>query len=50
MDGDAPGILAAGIDAYLTKPLRKNMIGEAIMAHCPTDARSVGLDRVLEDG
>jgi CheY-like chemotaxis protein len=41
MDGDAEGILAAGIDEYLTKPLRKNAIGSAIAMHCPKGARPV---------
>jgi len=41
MDGDAEGILAAGIDEYLTKPLRKNAIGSAIANHCPKGARPV---------
>ncbi len=41
MDGDAEGILAAGIDEYLTKPLRKNAIGSAIATHCPKGARPV---------
>ncbi len=50
MDGDEAGILAAGIDAYLTKPLRKNAIGEAIAAHCPTEARAVAPEAALEAG
>jgi len=41
MDGDAEGILAAGVDEYLTKPLRKNAIGSAIATHCPKGARPV---------
>ena len=32
MDGDAEGILAAGIDHYLTKPLKKDAITEQIVA------------------
>ena len=39
MDGDAEGILAAGLDFYLTKPLRKIAICERIAALCPPDAR-----------
>ncbi|MBT8153266.1 response regulator [Epibacterium ulvae] len=35
MTGDSEGILAAGLDFYLTKPLRKNLIHERIEAHCP---------------
>ncbi|NUB44872.1 response regulator [Fertoebacter nigrum] len=38
MDGDAAAILAAGIDRYMTKPLRKSVIIEALAAHCPPDA------------
>jgi signal transduction histidine kinase/DNA-binding response OmpR family regulator len=50
MDGDEQGILAAGIDGYLTKPLRKSAIGEAIQAHCPPEARPVGAEVALADG
>ncbi|WP_343116402.1 response regulator [Ostreiculturibacter nitratireducens] len=39
MEGDAAAILAAGIDRYLTKPLKKSAISEEIRAHCPHDAR-----------
>ncbi|MCB6177723.1 response regulator [Rhodobacter sp. Har01] len=39
MEGDAEAILAAGIDHYLTKPLRKAAIMEALAAHCPQGAR-----------
>ncbi|NHB77885.1 hybrid sensor histidine kinase/response regulator [Rhodobacter calidifons] len=39
MDGDAAGILAAGIDRYLTKPLRKTAIEAALAEFCPPDAR-----------
>ncbi|MCX7287141.1 MAG: response regulator [Rhodobacterales bacterium] len=39
MDGDAEGILAAGIDRYLTKPLRKTAIEGALAEYCPNDAR-----------
>jgi hypothetical protein len=35
MDGDAEGILAAGIDRYLTKPLRKAAIEGALTEFCP---------------
>ena len=38
MDGDSEGILAAGLDHYLTKPLRKALIHEKIHAYHPTDA------------
>jgi signal transduction histidine kinase/DNA-binding response OmpR family regulator len=39
MDGDAEGILAAGIDRYLTKPLRKAAIEAALAEYCPREAR-----------
>ena len=35
MDGDDQGILEAGLDFYLTKPLRKQAITERIRAHVP---------------
>ncbi len=38
MDGDADGILAAGIDRYMTKPLRKQAITETLADFCPPDA------------
>lgn len=41
MDGDGEAILAAGLDHYLTKPLRKALIHEAIVRHCPAEARPV---------
>jgi signal transduction histidine kinase/DNA-binding response OmpR family regulator len=39
MDGDADEILAAGIDQYLTKPLRKASIEATLEEHRPYDAR-----------
>jgi signal transduction histidine kinase/CheY-like chemotaxis protein len=42
MDGDAEAILAAGIDRYLTKPLRKAAIAETLAAFCPAVARPLG--------
>jgi signal transduction histidine kinase/DNA-binding response OmpR family regulator len=39
MEGDADGILSAGLDDYLTKPLRRAAIAGAILAHVPPDAR-----------
>ncbi|MCU0903293.1 MAG: response regulator [Tabrizicola sp.] len=39
MEGDAEGILAAGIDRYLTKPLRKTAIEGALTEFCPKEAR-----------
>lgn len=41
MDGDDQSILAAGIDRYLTKPLRRNAICEAMVEFCPPDAAPV---------
>lgn len=41
MEGDAEDILAAGIDFYLTKPLRRAAITERIVALCPEGARPV---------
>lgn len=39
MEGDAEAILAAGIDRYLTKPLRKTAIEAALAEFCPPEAR-----------
>ncbi|MFN4202171.1 MAG: response regulator [Tabrizicola sp.] len=39
MEGDAEGILDAGIDRYLTKPLRKAAIETALTEYCPPEAR-----------
>jgi signal transduction histidine kinase/DNA-binding response OmpR family regulator len=41
MDGDGDSILAAGLDEYMTKPLRKAALIDVLLAHCPADARSV---------
>ncbi len=41
MDGDNESILAAGIDFYMTKPLRKDAILSALIDHCPVDARPI---------
>ncbi|MEL6464840.1 MAG: response regulator [Pseudomonadota bacterium] len=38
MDGDDKGILEAGLDHYLTKPLRKPEIHGMLRDHCPEDA------------
>ncbi len=39
MDGDAEDILAAGIDHYLTKPLKKQALIDHILAAQTTEAR-----------
>jgi CheY-like chemotaxis protein len=41
MQGDEADVLEAGMDRYLTKPLRKVVLVEMIEAHCPPDARPV---------
>lgn len=41
MAGDADGILAAGLDHYLTKPLRKALIMERILEHAPEEIQPV---------
>ena len=41
MEGDADAILAAGIDRYLTKPLRKTAITGILIEFCPDGARPV---------
>ncbi len=41
MEGDAEGILAAGIDRYMTKPLRKAAIAGVLAEFCPPEARSL---------
>ena len=42
MDGDDAEILAAGLDYYLTKPLRKAEIHARILAACPPGVRPPG--------
>lgn len=39
MEGDAEDILAAGIDRYMTKPLRKVAICDVLAEFCPPEAR-----------
>jgi len=46
MTGDDTDILAAGLDHYLTKPLRKDGIIERIGEACPPEARA-RLDRSI---
>ncbi len=43
MDGDADDILAAGIDRYMTKPLRKAAIFSVIAEFCPAEARPISV-------
>jgi len=49
MDGDDEGILAAGIDHYLTKPLRKPEIHGMLIEHCP-DRVAPPFDPMPEEG
>ncbi|RFP91033.1 response regulator [Rhodobacteraceae bacterium 63075] len=44
MGGDEQDILAAGVDRYLTKPLRKAEIFAAIGQNCPEAARPVAVE------
>ncbi|MEP3329981.1 response regulator [Sedimentitalea sp.] len=39
IDGDSDGILSAGLDHYMTKPLRKASIHEQVAKHCPTEVQ-----------
>lgn len=39
MSGDREAILAAGLDGYLTKPLKKDDIHATLRDQCPSDAR-----------
>ena len=41
MDGDAEGILSAGIDRYMTKPLRRAAILGVMSEFCPPEARPI---------
>lgn len=41
MDSDGATFLAAGMDRYLTKPLRKSAIQEVLVAYSPKDARPI---------
>ncbi len=43
MDGDAADILAAGIDEYMTKPLRKSAIMRILAEHVPPEAIPITL-------
>ncbi len=44
MEGDAESILAAGIDRYMTKPLRKAAIAGVLAEFCPKEARSLEIE------
>ena len=51
LDGDDRGILAAGLDHYMTKPLRKSEItAQIVAAHGPGMIQPVGDDPVQEAG
>ena len=41
MDGDSAALIAAGMDRYMTKPLRKTAITAAMAEFCPSDAKPV---------
>ncbi|MDE4133181.1 ATP-binding protein [Phaeobacter sp. QD34_3] len=43
MTGDSEGILAAGLDHYLTKPLRKALILERIEENMPQDVQPIDI-------
>ena len=48
MNGDSSEILAAGLDHYLTKPLRKNIIHDWINQYHPEDADPLVAEENLE--
>ena len=50
MDGDAEAILAAGIDRYMTKPLRKAAITGMLAEFCPDDARPIFVEPAAMTG
>jgi CheY-like chemotaxis protein len=43
MAGDSDGILAAGLDHYMTKPLRKALIVERILKHAPDNVQPISV-------
>ena len=43
MDGDSKDILAAGIDRYMTKPLRKSAITATMADYCPREAKPIAV-------
>ena len=46
MEGDADDILAAGVDAYMTKPVKKSDLLTYIEAHAPSDAAPTQLEEL----
>ena len=50
MDGDADGILAAGIDRYMTKPLRKAAITGVVAEFCPKNVRALDVEPLQMTG
>ncbi|MDJ0826196.1 MAG: ATP-binding protein [Rhodobacter sp.] len=50
MDGDDKGILAAGLDHYLTKPLKKNAIFARIAEEVPPGCRAVFPEELTPTG
>ena len=47
MDGDSDSIFAAGIDRYMTKPLRKSAITGALIEFSPADTRPVQPEKAM---
>jgi len=50
MDGDEEGILAAGIDRYMTKPLRKAAISGVLAEFCPPGTRQLEFEALPMTG
>lgn len=50
VDGDEQGILSAGLDHYLTKPLKKAAIFEMIARYVPPDAMAPFPEETLKSG
>jgi len=48
MDGDAERIMAAGIDGYLTKPLKKADLHDMLRAHAPEGVAPLEQDQALQ--
>ncbi|WP_298851690.1 response regulator [uncultured Ruegeria sp.] len=49
MAGDDQGILSAGLDHYMTKPLHKNLIHQMILQHQPDGVCNVVDDHLVQD-